>query len=60
MEVIKIPWEHVDACLFFRPGSEGGDLLGQHTVIISTTATEKRDVTVDDGWKKTDEGGVQT
>lgn len=33
MEVIKIPWEHVDACLFFRPGWEGGELPGRCTVL---------------------------
>lgn len=33
MEVIKIPWEHVDACLFFRPGGEDGELRGRDTVL---------------------------
>jgi len=35
MEVIKIPWEHVDACLFFRPGGVGGLLPGRRTVLLS-------------------------
>lgn len=33
MEVIKIPREHVDACLFFRPGGEDGELRGRDTVL---------------------------
>ena len=33
MEVIKIPWEHVDACLFFRPGREDGERPGRCTVL---------------------------
>lgn len=33
MEVIKIPQEHVDSCLFFRPGGEGGRLPGRCTVL---------------------------
>lgn len=33
MEVIKIPWEHVDACLFFRPAREDGELQGRDTVL---------------------------
>lgn len=57
MEVIKIPWEHVDACLFFHPGCEGGDLPGQYAVISTTKAggqsvTEMEDVMVDDGEEK--------
>lgn len=57
MEVIKIPWEHVDTCLFFRPGCEGGDLPGQCAVISTTkgsgqSVTEKEDLMVDDGEEK--------
>lgn len=33
MEVIKIPREHVDACLFFRPGREDGELRGRDAVL---------------------------
>lgn len=33
MEVIKIPQEHVDSCLFFRPGGESGRLPGRCTVL---------------------------
>lgn len=33
MEVIKIPWEHVDACLFLRPAREDGELQGRDAVL---------------------------
>lgn len=53
MEVIKIPWEHVDACLFFRPGCEGGELPGRYTVISTRkdcgqSEREKEDLILDD------------
>lgn len=64
MEVIKIPWEHVDACLFFRPGCEGGELPGRYAVIWTRkdsgqSTREKEDL---DGRRqrwKTDEGRVE-
>lgn len=44
MEVIKIPGEHVDACLFFRPGGggragSGGDAAPSR---LSASRTEGR------------------
>lgn len=49
MEVIKIPWEHVDCCLFFRPGRDGGELPGRCTVLsarrtFGQSVREKEDV----------------
>lgn len=37
MEVIKIPREHVDPCLFFRPRREGGELPRRCTVLLSAS-----------------------
>lgn len=56
MEVIKIPWEHVDPCLFFRPG---GRVEGCQDAALSISQQEsvweKNDLVEDEG----DERGVK-
>lgn len=56
MEVIKIPWEHVDPCLFFRPG---GRVEGCQDAALSISqqesVREKNDLVEDEG----DERGVK-
>lgn len=65
MEVIKIPQEHVDSCLFFRPGGEGGRLPGRCTVLSARRTAgresgEKEDLIKGEGAKWTDVRGVQS
>lgn len=64
MEVIKIPWQHVDACLFFHPGREGGELPGHCTVLLSAktesgqSVRETEDLMEDEGDERQMRGGM--
>lgn len=65
MEVIKIPLEHVDACLFFRPDRQGGWRAARtlHCPSLSETESgqsvrEMEDLMEDEGDERQMRGGM--